>query len=347
MLARVRVLALRHALSREGLLGMIRSSLALIGLVLLSHASPTETSELDPRLTALEERISQALPNWMRDVNLAPAAFAAWDLKLDGDLVRCSLFNDLMGADPDTFIEGMAMVKPGAKLVGEPRTLQTPASIELQFMFEVPGEGYGYVWTQVLGLRGKTSLSPALFSMNTSKDEKATLEKFTEEMKVKKALLQPAFAAHLRHAFGLRVSVKDDVVTVLSGPSFPIPKGWKSSSEPMAVSSWTGDGEARLDLDAMSTLEHSADAIIAAATLKMSEIAASTSNKHDVTFVDGKNLVRLALIEQEGYLYLLRASAPVAADKAKRAAFSTAIASTFAGPIATPAKPAEKKPAKK
>lgn len=326
---------------------MIRILPALVCLVLLSPVTLAQTPELDPRLQVLKDRVSVALPKWVRDSDLAPQSVGAWDLELaGGELTRCSLFKDAMGADPDTFIKGMAMMKPGAKLVGEPHTIKTPSAIEVQLVFEVPGEGYGFVWSQVLGLRGKTACSPALFSMNTLRDKHVGLEKFTEEMQARKALLRPAFDAHLRYAFGLRTAVKDDVATVMSGPSFPVPKGWKSVAEPIAVAGWAGDDEARLELDVESTLEHSADAIILAATAKMSRVAPAPNDKHDVTFVDGKDQVRLKVIEQDRYLYLLTASAPVAADAAKRAAFNTAIAPTFAERSAAPSKPAERKPEK-
>jgi hypothetical protein len=326
---------------------MIRNALALMGLLLLPYLAPRQETELDPRLQALKERISAALPTWVRDSDLAPASFAAWDLMLaDGGLARCSLFKDAMGADPDAFIKGMQLAKPGAKLVGEPKTIRTPSAIEVQLTFEAPGEGYGFVWSQVIGLRGKTALSPALFSMNFSKNPNASLEDFVAEMKAKKALLEPAYAAHLRHAFGLRVSVKDDVATVVSGPSFPVPKGWKPATKPATAMDWTDGAEASLTLDVVSTLEHGADALILAATDKMSAVTPDPKDKHDVTFVDGKRLVRLKIIEQDGYLYLLEASAPVAGDKTKSAAFKAIIAPTFSPPVAAAPKPTTKKPEK-
>jgi len=311
---------------------MVRNWIALAGLLFLAHAASAQAPELDPRLVALKARVSAALPNWTQDSDLAPSSFAAWDLKLpDGGLARCSALRDAMGADPEKLMQGMALLKPGAKLVGEPKMIKTPSAIEVQATFEVPGEGYGFVWSQIIGLRGPTALSPALFSIQNSKNPAATLEEFEAEVKAKKAVLEPAYAAHLRYAFGLRTSVKDDVATVMSGPSFPVPKGWKLVAEPTTAMDWAGDGEARLTVDVVSTLEHSADAVIAAATDKKTKVVPEPKDKHDVSFVDGKDQVRFKVIEQDDYLYLLRASAPVAENKTKLTAFKKAIAPTFAG----------------
>jgi hypothetical protein len=254
---------------------MSRNLIALAGHLVLSHVAPAQSPELDPRFAALEARVSAALPSWIQDSDLAPSSFAAWDLKLpDGGLARCQAFRDALGADPEKLVQGMALSRPGAKLVGEPRVIKRPSAIEVQTTFAVPGEGY---------------------------------------------------------AFGLRTSVKDDVATVMSGPSFPVPKGWKSVAEPTTAMDWAGDGDARLTLDVVSTLEHSADALIAAATDKKTKVAPEPKGEHDVSFVDGKDQVRLEVIEQDGYLYLIRASAPVAESKTKLAAFEKAIAPTFAG----------------
>jgi hypothetical protein len=311
------------------------------------HAQKDEPKkELDPRVTELLSRVDAEFPGWLRDDDLAPAAVAAWDHKTEaGKLCRVSVFKNTMGNDAKTFVESMTLAFPGAHIVGTPLEIVTPVATGFKVSFEIPGEGFAYVWHETLGLKGPTACSPGMFAMFKGDTE----EDLTKVVAAGEPIIRPAFQAYERYAYSLRLEEKSGAATLTTGQSsmmkLTMPKGFKDTPDHKEVLAWQDESGGTLTLDVRSTLEGSTSDVIAQTTAKLAAKPTVGKDPSDISFTEGdgkdRRWVRLKLVEEGGYILLLKASTPVE----KRATFEKTIAPVLDQAKILPKEDPAKKPA--
>jgi hypothetical protein len=312
------------------------TTILLFALTALGARSPARAQDeapkkdKDPRATELLSRIDAQFPGWLRDDDLAPAALAAWDHKTEaGNLHRVSVFKNTMGKDVKTFLESMTTAFPGAHVVGTPREFVTPVATGFKLTMELPGEGFAYLWHETIGLKGPTPFSPAVFSLYKADTE----EKLAKLVAEGEPIIRPAFQAYERFAYSLRLEEKSGVATLTTGEStvmrLTMPKGFKDAPEHKELLAWEDESGGRLTLDVRSTLDGSTSDVITETTAKLTQKPTVGKDPNDISFTEGegkdRRWVRLKLVEEGGYILVLRASGSLE----KRASFEKTIAPVF------------------